>query len=270
VVTKCTMLFQLLTGRVLGTSLSRIGGWSESWYISNSGPASIALAFRDLCRLRAAMLPTDSNIIGQRYQQVDPTVRSSQVSAFNYPGMAATAPDVPQMSVLVKIGATGGNPNIRQWAIRGLPDARVVNGEYVPSGQFTAAFEAFRVALGGWQFRGVNLLANQAGINFIDASGDVWLTSPLTLTPNQMVKVIKTTNANDRQVGGLYQVATVANSSNFTLREWDQGLCSGGTVRINEIIYPQCDPANITLGRVSVRKVGRPFFSYRGRRSNRR
>jgi len=266
---KCTMLFQLQTGASSGTIGSRIGGWSESWY--NSEPLdTIKPLFATLCQRRAAMLPTGAAIIGQRYQQVVPHVTSSQVGSNYYPGTSATAPDVPQMAILVKIGALAGVPNIRQWAMRGLPDARVINGEYFPTVAFTTAFDAFCLGLISFQFRGVNLQADQGAINFIDAGGDVWLNSPLTVTAGQLIQVIKATNASDRLVGGRYQVESVSNSTNFQLRNYDLGLVQGGTARIYEMIYPSVNATDCTLGRVTVRKVGRPFFSYRGRRSNRR
>jgi len=267
--TKCTMLFQLLTGGAVGNEGARIGGWSESWY-SDEAISTLPNTFGTLCLRRAAMLPTQAAIIGQRYQQVVPHVKSSQVAAVTYAGASSTNPDIPQMAMLCKVGAQAPNPNIRSWAMRGIPDARVVNGEYVPSAAFTLAFDLFKNFLQVFQFRARNLLADQAAINFVDATGDVWLNSPLTVAPNTLVQIIKGMNTEGRQVGGVYQVETAPNSSNFQLRNYDLGLLQGGTVRVYEIIYPQVDPVKTQLGRITVRKVGRPFFSYRGRRSNRR
>jgi len=270
VITKCTMLFQLATGGAPGQTGARIGGWSESWYNDQSALSTVKERFFALCQARAAMLPTWAQIVGQRYQQVVPKVTSSQVASLVFPGTAGLQVDVPQMSVLVKIGAGGGNPNIRQWAMRGLPDARVENGEFLPSLQFTQRFQFFSQLLQYWLFRGVNLLADQAAVNFIDANGEVQLNESFTVNENDRVQVIKTMNTAERLVGGIYQVGAGPTSHTLTLRNWDQGLTQGGTVRLYQIIYPTIDPNNIQLGRVTVRKVGRPFFSYRGRRSNRR
>jgi len=266
---KCTMLMQLTTGGGEATALARIGGWSESWYWAGT-VQNMPSAFNLLCQRRAAMLPSFAAVVGQRYQQVVPHVTSSQVANVTFPGTAANLPDVPQMSILVKCGAQSGVPNVRQWAMRGLPDARVVNGEYVPSVNFTAAFEAFKDQLQLFNFRGVNLQADQAQINFVDASGNINLLSPLTVAEGAVVQVIKTMNSESRLVGGRFQVDAGPTTTVIPVKQWNLGLTEGGTVRIYEIIYPQVNKATTNLGRITVRKVGRPFFSFRGRRSNRR
>jgi len=267
---KCTMLIQQNTGGGAG-QLVRVGGWSESWYSQITGTELIS-RFNSLCQVRAAMLSPDARIIGQRYQQVEPEVTSSQVASVTFPGTSGTAGDVPQMSVLVKVVAQAPNPNIRQWAIRGVPDARVVNGEFVPSIQWTQSFNTFQSTLQGlaFRFRGRDLLASQGAINFIDATGEVWMNSPITTSDGTLVQVIKAMNEDGRQVGGTFQVMGSPTSTNLNLRNYNLGLLQGGRLRVVTFIYPLVESGLTSLGRVTVRKVGRPFFSFRGRRSNRR
>jgi len=266
---KMTMLMELQTNPS-GTSVgARIGGWSESWYWDNALTVGKS-AFQNLCQKRAALLPTSARVTGQRYQQVGPSVGASQIDSRIYPGLSATATDVPQMAILVKVGATGGLNNIRNWVMRGLPDARVVEGEYAPSVAFTTAFTAYANALSGFLFRGKNLAADQAEINFIDANGVATLNGPLATSAGTMVQIKRTIDANEHSFSGRFKVGTGPTSSVVPLINWQAGLTQGGIMQLYQIIYPNVDISNVTLGRVIVKKVGRPFTGYRGRRSNRR
>jgi len=266
---KMTMLFELATNVTSASSGGRVGGWSESWYYDGVLGIGRPL-FGTLCARRAAMLPTGARIVGQRFQQVSPNVGASQVASTVFPGSASTAADVPQMAILVKVLAGGGLANIRNWAMRGLPDARVIEGEYAPSVAFTTAFAQFVTALAPFSFRAIQLDAPQQEINFIDENGIMNLLDTMTLGDGDLVKVMRTRDENGQSVSGIFKVGTGTTSSVKPLVNWTAGFTNGGRARKQVVIYPLIGSAGATLGRVVVKKVGRPFSGYRGRRSARR
>jgi len=266
---KLTMLIEAQTNPQGTLQGSRVGGWSESWYLPFGATAQVLQQFTPLCIARARLLAASARIIGQRIQQVDPTVGASQVASRVFPGQSGLVTDVPQMAVIVKIPSTG-TPNIRQWLMRGLPDARVSSGEFDPAAKFTTDFTSFAAALEGYLFRGKNFLADQAEINYIDGTGQCFTNNPIVVTVGSLVDIMRTIDEEGNSVSGRFQVETVTSSTQFKLRRWDAIQTVGGKVRKHEMTFLNISVANITMGRVTLKKVGRPFTSYRGRRSKRR
>jgi len=266
---KCTMLCQSVsnTGEIGG--VSRVGGWSESWY-SNAGIEQTRTSFLTLCQKRAGCFPQGTSVIGQRYQQVVPNVTASQVTSNRFPGGATWDSDVPQMALLVKIPAKGTIANIRQWCMRGIPDTWVKKGELSAVPGQAAALAAFWAELDNWRFRGVALDAEQADIDFIDENGVANLLGPVTTAANTLVKIKSTKDENKRSVSGIFKVGAGPTSQVVPLVNWNAGFCTKGKLQLYEIIFPNLDGPSISVGRVIQRKVGRPFNSYRGRRSKRR
>jgi hypothetical protein len=165
-----------------------------------------------------------------------------------------------------------GVRNIRRVALRGIPDINVVEGEYQPQGTFPANLNSFIQALAAWQFRGRDLSQAAQPVLTIGATGLVTAVSPLAFIQLQMVRVLKAKDSSGNLRGGRFQVATVGpNANQITLLNWPFGACTGGNVRLDTAnIYASVDAANTTSGRIVVKKVGRPFTQYRGRRGRRR
>lgn len=271
---KHSMLIQQSTIQPMNNAIIRVGGWSESWYAGSAAPTFFAA----LCQLRAPLLPNNAAIVGQRIQQVDPA-GSAQVFSRVYPGTAGLQPDIPQMALLCR--ARGVNvTNTRSVILRGLPDARVTNGEYDPSLAYDAALQAYFAGLVSqfWQFRGRKLDAATVPILSVRVRPTI---VPETITVNTseafggwvaVGKVVQITGSVDAD--GLRRTATVkvtavdSGSANFDAINWPWGDTDGGRVREFGIVYPQV--SEVAVSRVITRKVGRPFTSYRGRRSRRR
>lgn len=272
---KCTALFQHVTntgaeGGVLTTPapITRVGGWSESWYL-DAETVSPDDRFRRVNLARAALLPIGCSIIGQRYQMVEP-VGSSQTGSFVYPGTAGTLADVPQMALFCRVHAVNAI-NIRPAVLRGIPDARAVRGEYNPSDAYTKAISLYfgELATWGFKFRGRDLSAPQLPLIHILADGSVQTEVAHTYVVGDMVQVLRAVGADGRKRGGRFQVTAVLNSFHFSIN-WNQLFDStGGRVR-KDLGYSYYDIVTpVDIRGVTVKRVGRPFFQYRGRRSNR-
>lgn len=277
---KCTILFNLVTGGAAGQTLQRQGGWTESLYADQPTIDQIRQNFFGqggnplfgniaLCPARAALLPTGAQIVGQRIQQVDP-VGPTTSTGFVYPGGSGLATDVPQMGLLTTLPAVNVR-NVRRWIIRGIPDARVVNGEYSPAAQFSNDISTFFTVLGAWNFRALDLNAVGVDIINIDATGKVTSNGNSPFVQFDVIQLNRVQTGNGTVLSGKFQVATIGpNNNNFTLGNWTFGLCTGGRARKIAFIYPFIDAARIAINRVVVKKVGVPSIRFRGRRSKAR
>lgn len=277
---KCTALFQLSTNVDFpNLPAHRIGGWSESWYYIGSSIPNAIQAFASpgtalfpfsWCAGRAALLPGGAAIIGQRYQQVAP-VGQSQTAGGIYPGSAGEAADIPQQALLCSIPAVGAG-NIKRFTLRGIPDARIIEGEFQGTQSFTQSLNNFFFVLGNFQFRARDLTQPTANIVSISAAGLVTCEAAATFNVNDMVRVLRTRTVDGDLLGGRFQVASVGPGNNvFTLANWSPAeATTGGRVRRDSIVFLPADNTRAAAYRAVIRKVGRPFGAYRGRRSAKR
>lgn len=264
---KATMLCELATNTSGAQRGRRIAGWSESVTDFNS----VSLAQRDLialCQARAGLMPIGVRVVGQRYQVISP-IGPSISTARQFPGTLQTTCDLPQVSVLARIG-TSASPNTRNIIIRGIPDGAVVEGEYLDGVIPAANWTNYARALNGYLFSGRVLTANQQTIDHIDANGAVVLTEALTVTAGTYVRVLRSLNDNGRRVGGRFRVGTVASPMTFQLERYDLGLVNGGKMRIDEQAYFSIAQDTFGIVRAITRKAGRPFGQFSGKVSARR
>ncbi len=259
---KCTLLIQHTTGGKAGEGGARVGGWSESYYADTTEFTVALVRTNALCSLRAALLPQGSVVVGQRYQQVNP-VGTSRTGSATFAGNGGVPQDIPQMALYCR-ARTQNTANVRELVIRGLPDERVVNGNYDPERTYTAALNQFFTFLRtGWVMRGLDLSQQRTAIVSIVAPGTITTTVPHGLSVGQQFKILRTTQSNGRQAGGVYTVLTTATNKTLTA-DIDLALpAKGGSVRAYAIVYPPIGDCEID--RVGIRKVGRNFFQYRGR-----
>lgn len=272
---KYTMLIQQSTLHPTNNAIIRVGGWSESWYEYDT---SFIASFLNLCERRAALLPNNAAIVGQRVQQVDPA-GSAQVFGQVFTGTAGVQPDIPQMALLARARAVGVS-NTRAVILRGIPDAYVENGEYVPSQGYAAKVLQFVGSLvnGGWKFRGRNLAADTSAILIVspvldsptsDAIISLIGTVPSSFAVGNVVQVLGAVDFDGIKRGGSFKVKAVdTDERTITISHWPYESCESGRVRAITYIYPVV--ADVQPNRIITRKVGRPFTSYRGRRSKRR
>lgn len=283
---KLSTLFSLTTAiSNPGNPLHRSAGWSETIYgnfasvqallaeAARQGPAqgNFGSAFTPggLWLSRASLLPKGGVIIGYRIQQVD-VPGPSQTGALSYAGDFAQETDQPQNALLIRSPGIGVN-NIRRFTLRCIPDNQMSEGEYQPQSNYAGLMANYISQLGNWAFRAKVFPAAKVKIINITAAGVATLEAVPTFVPNQMIKVTKSRDSGGNLRSGRYIISTVGPATTVTLIAWQWGATTGGTMSGDAVIqYPAIDPVNTQISRAVVRKVGRPFVGYRGRRSKRR
>lgn len=260
----------------------RIGTFSEQYYADGPFADIIDFNFRRLCQYRAGMLPRGTSVIGQRYQQVEPLGASAVRNAF-YPGSADLAQDVPQIALHFRVKGVAV-ANVRSVDLRGIPDARVIEGEYSPSNAYTNAINGFFLTLGGappsrleqftaipFLFRGRDLSQTAWPLVNITSGGVYTTIGNSSFVKGDKVQVIRATDDDgDRRVGGFFTVGDGPTATSGTLIGYNLGATTKGSIRKAITIFPQFPAAAPDMPIVIQKKVGRDTRSYRGRRSVRR
>lgn len=267
---KCTMLFGYASNAAGASVVTRTAGWSESIYQVGTSIPTVRAQFEVLCRKRAALLPDKCALIGQRYQIVNP-VGASQSFDTQFPGSGLRPADIPQMALLVKLIGSATR-NTRAMMLRAIPDAMVIDGEYVPDSNYRSLVTVLMNELSGgaWSFRARDLGQPQFPILSIAQTGTDGIVTAEVDVPyvvGDFVRILKTRNVGDRAVGGRFRVSAATGGNVFTLQNFTLGNTTKGQVRKDLVIYPNVGSA--TPVRISTHKVGRPFNAYRGRRSKR-
>lgn len=270
---KTTILFSVTTG-LLGDN--RRGGWSESHYLTADSTTDAARIMQvgtgarsGLLPSRAALLPERANIIGVRIQDVDNAVGKVAILDRTYPGVVGVATDVPQMAVQLHVGCVGVR-NVGKEELRCIPDDMVKYGVYRPTDAYKASMDAYIRNLGAYKIFGVDFAQPRGRILNITDGGLVTTRDDLLgLGINDKIKVLRTTFANGRRGGDVLPVTSVTLPRKIQLDSWLFGPSTGGSVRKNVLTYFPVDSDSTFVKRVMIRKVGRPFDLYSGRRSAR-
>lgn len=275
--TRITFLFDQTTeptDRVRASPHS--GGWSESWWTSIAG--GFTKSTNDLLMSkRALLLPEAASIIGLRvsdYNLVGNTLvpAGSSTQSNRFPGVIGEPCDLPQVALELS-GRAAGFPNGNHLALRGIPDGVMVNGEYQPDGTFRASMaEYLRVVLiNGIGFVGRDLAQPRHAV--ISIGGGLVRVGPgAGFNEDDYVIFNSVRDDAGKTVKGRYLVtAPVAPPGNSYAVQGLQGRTvsvANGTVRKDIAKFFQY--GSLVVSRAVVRKVGRPFESYRGRQSRRR
>ena len=271
---KVTMLFQLVTQdvSVVGAA-ARVAGWSESWYFEGDLTSALEATVNKggLCSVRAQLLPASAAIVGQRYQQVDPApVGNSITRSKVFPGLSTLPTDVPQMALLISVPGVGVK-NVKHYEMRGVPDSMVTTGEFSPSGPYEKALKNFFNALGAWKFKGQDFSQPLHIIQNINTAGEIttvtqpaWGNPSVARLTRMKTSVGLSLPGETRNIIGIIKVPPGAQG---LIIDWptDQVVKSGFARKV-VAIYPTVSINDVEVERVVVRKVGRPFDLYRGRR----
>jgi len=172
--------------------------------------------------------------------------------------------------MLVRVPALTGR-NIAQLLLRGVPDARIVKGEYSSSLEYQNALNLFISTLrgGGWKFRGRDLSQTAFPLVGVSDTGVATTEENHTLNAGDMVRVLRTTIETGRQRGGRFKVIAPVTATSLTLMNWDLGETEGGSVRRDLEIFPDYGTLAVVTPRIVTRKVGRPFTGFVGKVSRR-
>jgi len=261
---KYSMLFDFASAPESSVAPVRTGGWSESVYFSSFSSSDLN-DFKRLCQKRAGLLPAQAAVIGQRVQQVDPDPGDAQTFAFRYPGNSSYKTDVPQMALHCRMGT--GSRNVRSIDLRCVPDSLVVGGEYKPDGIWDPLLDNYRDELDGWHMRGRALDATQVEIDSISAGGEFILRDGMGFSIGTRADVLRSFDAFGNRYGVNNARISAASGSSTGTIYWPSGVATrGGRFRIHTILYPILTKTRFAVSRVMVKKIGRSFFAYRGRR----
>lgn len=259
-------------------AIPHTGGWSESHFSTTALVAGTAKIF-DLLRARAWLLPKTANIVGYRigrYDIVGNRIKplGAATARYQVTGNPALATDIPQMSLM--FAATGaGVANTSRFAARCIPDSQVLNGEYQPATNFINLVTRYRNLLvqGGWGFVGRVLTAASNSLVSIAAGAVVVQNAAaLGIVVGDYVRFYRATDDFGNPITGAFQVLAINFGTNtLTLKGFDPTIAmtlGNGLLRVDLIAF--FSNSTVETVRIVPRKVGRPFESYRGRRSNRR
>jgi len=271
--TKVTWLFHFATDPAQTRRYdTRTAGWSESFWSYNPVPSSDP-SIREFAAHRATLLPESARVSGFRISDYDfhgnkLTPKGSRTGLINAPGQSARC-DVPQMALNIS-WTTHEGPGTSRTALRGIPDSFVLGGEYAPNATFTESLNRFcnLVRIDGWRFLGRDLTLPafeilQIAGNVVTLSGNVSARANL-----DYVRFLHCRDSSGNPIQGSYLVTAVAGNS-VTLGGYTgpQLTRPSGKMRLDRLSV--FDISGFSIGTVAVRKVGRPFVSYRGRQSKR-
>ena len=267
---RISFLFQFTTDPPAGYGARRhTAGWSESLWYPDADPPAGRLDF--LAGDRARILPSAAAIIGQRIQVY--TLEGNRLKPggastlkVNYPGNQLWTCDIPQMALEVALKASGA-PNSSRILIRGIPDDQVLGGEYTGTATYKGQVTTYlnRMQNLNFQFLGRNL--SNISVRVISIAANLLVTDvPCGAIPGDYVRLLRVYDINGRPISGSFRVQS-GSGVNLTLLGLPAGLAveQSGACRKDEFALRSI--ASHEIGRIRVKKVGRPFEGYRGRRS---
>lgn len=249
------------------TISNKPASWSETWYYDGSVAQALSAADATAKR-RSAIMTRPTVIVAARIQQIG---SRATIFKMDYPGVVATNQDIPQMALNVRVSGSAFI-NTKTFQLRGLPDANVDGGDYVPTAAFNTGLRNFCGSLSSnaVRFRGENLANPQVKILGITNAGVMTLAGDLVYNEGDTLTLLRVKNTQGRNVSGKYYVSVKTSARICTLAAWTGDVVTNkGAARKFEYVYPIVQADSLVIGDVTTRKVGRPFGLYRGRATTR-
>jgi len=256
---KISMLFQQSQGA------ERIAGWSENWYANGVVNAHTMDIFF-VAQRRVNFLSMQATFIGYRISDL---AGGTLIRTYNLPGTMRQAVDIPQMALNVSVGGAGVAQR-KVFQLRGIPDVAVDNGLWLPPAGMLASVNAYLSALGtsGAYYRVKKQNTARSNVLSIAPNGDFVFAAGVVPTANQTVQLLRCRDVNGKNLSGEYLVINDANGLPKRLANWgNYTVSASGKARISDYDYVAVTDGSGTIGRITTRKVGRPFFLYRGRQT---
>ncbi len=273
--TRLTNIFQVTTAPAnLALARAHTGGWSESFW-TNLSPAAYNPIWAWQQQKRAILLPATAAIVGYRTQEY--TISGNKLlpggaasGRQNLPGGSSRITDLPQVSLMLNC-ATAGSPNTSRLILRGIPDDVMEGGEYQPNAAFQAAVTQLINSMVGFNFGFVGRDLSQASVRVLKIAVNLITVDQIPgtgLAVGDFVRLHRVYDDNNNPVKGAFPVTAIAGNV-LTVAGLDATLTRpSGTLRkdlLQLFSYRSMQPI-----RAVVKKVGRPFEQYRGRRSKTR
>lgn len=272
--TKLTLCMNVGTQDVNGNP-KRIGGISESFYCNEAiGSDLFTAKMTRLINARAALLPQGASLILERAQTVDP-VAGSRSYGITRAGGSGLPTDNPEMCLNFNMRSANGL-NRRTVCLRAAPDSLVVTGEYRNNTAFDALLARyFALIQQDWMMKGRVRTNPQIKVGNVTEAGVVTCLTDHDLSPGDDFLFLRTRNAANELVQGIFAVTTVQTNLVFTIWNWAHdgfGAIPKGTVRLHEEDYFNLDigPDEILAPIATTREVGGPFKAFVGVHSKKR
>ena len=272
IVSRLSTIIQVTTSPTdLTVARAHTGGWSESiWTTLNAN------AYRPLWSImqqkRALLLPLAASIVGFRTQiytiSTNKILPGGAVSGrLQVPGTNSNKTDLPQVSL--QLSTTGaGVPNTNRLVLRGIPDDVMKNGEYQPDSVFKGLVTQFATSLLGNNFGFVGRDLSQLSVRVEAIAGTSITVDQIPgtgLDQGDYVRLNRVIGDNGSPIQGVFKVNSV-NGRVLVMTQTVGNLSKpSGTLHRDLLAYFAF--GSITPIRAVVKKIGRPFESYRGRRS---
>lgn len=257
----------------------RAGGFSDGWYDSVGTGYALDARDRALINSRAAMLPVGTSIVGARISFFDAdgvSVGRSRPHRLALNGSETGQADDPRLALMYS--CYGFNvTNELQLYIQNIPDARTANGGYVSIASWENKVRDYvhqKVAGQGYGFFGFDQNQSKFGIESISAAGNMVTSNAHDFTEGQYLRILKTvptTRTKFRTDPNGWLVTAAPDAFHLTVQGWNFGECTGGYIQrwAKLFVSPQLNDEEVLNPLVCTKKIGRPFFGYRGRASNR-
>jgi len=257
------------------TNQSGLGYGKRAWGISESIFGSTSLTGADgdpvdkWVKARAKLLPNGSGIVGLRRAEmvITPQGVKSKGLAISYArynnGDPTANSDYPTLAVFAKAQASTGN--VLKLTLRALPDDWVKEGEWAVGSTLDNRFAEYTRTLSGFLQPVVDLTANAADVVNIDENGTVHLANDLVAPQGTKLTLLRTKTVIKGNYNGDYHTLTQTNNRTIQLSGWDGGTAYGGQLRL-WVMTTAAYPADIVGQRITSKKVGKPNFSFAGRR----
>lgn len=260
------------------TAAAHSGGWSESFYSSGSSflPPSF---FQTWGQQRAGCLSGEASIIGYRQQLVTISGNKllpggSAAGTLLYPGVATNDLNAPQDALMINF-TVGGQPQNLRHRLAALPDSQVENGEYQPNAAYKGAITKYINLIAGGQFSAIVRDLTQPDARVVSLIGGVLTTQSATgAIVGQYIRLRRVKDNAGNPVEGTFLVMAAGGGggapSTYTLFPAPTQTVNtpNGTARLDLLVNPTITGG--TPNRLVIRKIGRPFVQYRGRRSKQR
>lgn len=272
--TRFSFIFQATTAPTDRASASpHIAGWSEGFWRQGDVTAD-ATSTMEIAVARAAMLPTGSQLIGVRLAYYTLTAQnltprgtvSGKLQLFGRSGLTN---DLPQ--VALQLDGKTASSNVSRFTLRGMPDDVMVGGEYQPSAAFKRAVTLFGTKLiqFGCGFVARDLSQPSAGVLALAASVLTLDAALPGVVAGDYIRLKRVYDQFGEPITGSYRISAAVGSA-YTLPGIPANLTAtgNGSARLDRIAFRSF--TTVVASRAVVKKVGRPFESYRGRASKRR
>lgn len=273
-----TKVILLINGQnPLSASIPALGtvGQAHSWGCSESFwyNGGISATLTNLLRTqvgpgRAGLLAQGAQVLGARLYQ-DGAGRGVTVP-LGFPGIWPSI-NVAQDALLCSTTDPAVNPQRKFW-LHAVPDGQIVFGEFNPIAQYVTNLTYYLAVLSNsGQWRSI-IRNNLIGIVSVTSAGLVTFTGNNPFAVGQQITITRVLMPDGRRFGGKFTVATVGPlATQITITGWPQLAGLGGQAYVASYgLRSLGNGSGIIVERAGIKKLGRPFDLYRGRKSVRR